>query len=232
MKYESKSKSKYKSKYKHKYKYKYPKAGWQNLAAFRWGQKWPWKFSSSTYLQFSRQNSVYLGLKCSCESKLFGRGPPCPRKTSATLPKSTNTNTYSFGSHVQDLRVKLDRHPWSKGGECLDTIYHIQKVQWYILAPLHDSGIPCFILDSRPSGSWGRDYGRRRPPSRASPFEPCPAHDGDGPDDSDDDNYDGGDNLHPGLLLWQNLSVPILKLVFLDQIYWYWYWYWYPFKFL
>ena len=29
--------------------------GWQNLAAFRRGQKWPWKFSSSAYLQFSRQ---------------------------------------------------------------------------------------------------------------------------------------------------------------------------------
>ena len=29
--------------------------GWQNLAAFRQRQKWPWKFSSSAYLQFSRQ---------------------------------------------------------------------------------------------------------------------------------------------------------------------------------
>ena len=28
------------------------RAGWQNLAAFRRGQKWPWKFSSSAYLQF------------------------------------------------------------------------------------------------------------------------------------------------------------------------------------
>ena len=31
------------------------RAGWQNLAAFRRGQKWPWKFPWSTYLQFSRQ---------------------------------------------------------------------------------------------------------------------------------------------------------------------------------
>ena len=94
-----------------------------------------------------RQNSECSGLKFSSESKLFGRGPPCPRKTSATLPKSTNTNTYSFGSHVQDLRVKLqlEVHPWTKGGECLNTIYHNQKVQWYILAPLHDGGISCFI---------------------------------------------------------------------------------------
>ena len=30
-------------------------SGWQNLAAFRREQKWQWKFSSSTYLQFSRQ---------------------------------------------------------------------------------------------------------------------------------------------------------------------------------
>ena len=29
--------------------------GWQNLAAFRREQKWQWKFSSSAYLQFSRQ---------------------------------------------------------------------------------------------------------------------------------------------------------------------------------
>ena len=29
--------------------------GWQNLAAFRRGQKWPWKFSSSAYLHFLRQ---------------------------------------------------------------------------------------------------------------------------------------------------------------------------------
>ena len=29
--------------------------GWQNLAAFRREQKWPWKFSSSAYLPFSRQ---------------------------------------------------------------------------------------------------------------------------------------------------------------------------------
>ena len=26
--------------------------GWQNLAAFRWEQKWQWNFSSSVYLQF------------------------------------------------------------------------------------------------------------------------------------------------------------------------------------
>ena len=30
-------------------------AGWQNLAAFRREQKWQWKFSSSAYLQISRQ---------------------------------------------------------------------------------------------------------------------------------------------------------------------------------
>ena len=30
-------------------------AGWQNLAAFRQGQKWPRKFSPSAYLQFLRQ---------------------------------------------------------------------------------------------------------------------------------------------------------------------------------
>ena len=30
-------------------------SGWQNLAAFRRGQKWQWKFSSSAYLQFSQQ---------------------------------------------------------------------------------------------------------------------------------------------------------------------------------
>ena len=30
-------------------------AGWQNLAAFRRGQEWPWTFSSSAYLQFLRQ---------------------------------------------------------------------------------------------------------------------------------------------------------------------------------
>ena len=30
-------------------------SGWQNLAAFRWGQKLSWKFSSSAYLKFSRQ---------------------------------------------------------------------------------------------------------------------------------------------------------------------------------
>ena len=29
--------------------------GLQNLAAFRRGQKWPWKFASTAYLQFSRQ---------------------------------------------------------------------------------------------------------------------------------------------------------------------------------
>ena len=32
-----------------------------------------------------RQNSVCSGLKFLSESKLFGRGPPCPRTTSATL---------------------------------------------------------------------------------------------------------------------------------------------------
>ena len=30
-------------------------AGWQDLAGFRRGQKWPWNLSSSAYLQFSRQ---------------------------------------------------------------------------------------------------------------------------------------------------------------------------------
>ena len=34
--------------------------GWQNLAAFRREQKWQWKFSSSAYLQFSRQ------MRCFC----------------------------------------------------------------------------------------------------------------------------------------------------------------------
>ena len=29
--------------------------GWQDLAGFRRGQKWPWNLSSSAYLQFSRQ---------------------------------------------------------------------------------------------------------------------------------------------------------------------------------
>ena len=36
------------------------RAGWQNLVAFRRGQKWPSKFSSSAYLQFSRQ------MRCFC----------------------------------------------------------------------------------------------------------------------------------------------------------------------
>ena len=31
------------------------RTGWKNLAAFRREQKWQWKFSSSAYLQFSRQ---------------------------------------------------------------------------------------------------------------------------------------------------------------------------------
>ena len=35
-------------------------AGWQNLAAFRREQKWQGKFSSSAYLQFSRQ------MRCFC----------------------------------------------------------------------------------------------------------------------------------------------------------------------
>ena len=30
-------------------------SGWQDLAGFRRGQKWPWNLSSSAYLQFSRQ---------------------------------------------------------------------------------------------------------------------------------------------------------------------------------
>ena len=30
-------------------------SGWQELAGFRRGQKWPWNLSSSAYLQFSRQ---------------------------------------------------------------------------------------------------------------------------------------------------------------------------------
>ena len=33
----------------------YVTTGWQDLAGFRWGQKWPWNLSSSAYLQFSRQ---------------------------------------------------------------------------------------------------------------------------------------------------------------------------------
>ena len=44
------------------------------ITTFHRGQKWPWKFPSSTYLQFSES-----------ESKLFGGGPMCPRTTSATL---------------------------------------------------------------------------------------------------------------------------------------------------
>ena len=34
-------------------------AGWQNLAAFRREQKWQCKFSSSAYLQFSRQLRLF-----------------------------------------------------------------------------------------------------------------------------------------------------------------------------
>ena len=30
-------------------------SGWQDLAGFRQGQKWPWNLSSSAYLQFSQQ---------------------------------------------------------------------------------------------------------------------------------------------------------------------------------
>ena len=37
-----------------------PGSGWQNLAAFRREQKYQWKFSSSAYLQFSRQ------MRCFC----------------------------------------------------------------------------------------------------------------------------------------------------------------------
>ena len=36
--------------------------GWQNLAAFRRGQKWPWKFLSSALLQFLRQMRRFCAL--------------------------------------------------------------------------------------------------------------------------------------------------------------------------
>ena len=48
------------------------------------------KVRKSRQILMLRQNSVCSGLKFLSESKLFGRGPPCPRTTSATLTLTSN----------------------------------------------------------------------------------------------------------------------------------------------
>ena len=58
-------------------------SGWQNLSAFRRGQKWSRKFSSSAYLQFSRQMHRFSNLTqynmqyIPCNSALLAQGPRC-----------------------------------------------------------------------------------------------------------------------------------------------------------
>ena len=68
-------------------------------------QKFPKSAQIATNLNL-RKNSVCSGLKFLSESKLFGRGPPCPRATSATLCSFKNLK---YAEIIRQLHARITK---------------------------------------------------------------------------------------------------------------------------